>query len=140
MRAKDFLLQIEKLTAMIRNKQIEVRQLKDMAESTTADMAGERVQSTGNPQRFADAIGRYVDLEAELNHDIDALVAKKKEVIGVIEQLNATEYDVLHRIYVQGQTLQEVASAKDRTYSWATTTHGQALKSVQRIIDKQKVC
>ena len=137
MNAKEFLRQIKKLDRLIENKLIEIQRWKDIANNTTATMSGERVQSSGNPQKIADAIGRYIDLEREINQDIDKLVDAKKDVIGVIEQLNATEYDVMHKIYVQYLTLEDVADAYDRTYSWVTTIHGRALKHVQNILNKR---
>lgn len=137
MNAKEFLRQIKKLDRLIENKLIEIQRWKDIANNTTANLTGERVQSSGNPQKIADAIGRYIDLEREINQDIDNLVDTKKDVIGVIEQLNATEYDIIHKIYVQHLTLEDVADAYDRTYSWATTIHGRALKHVQNILNKR---
>ncbi len=137
MNAKDFLRQIKKLDRLIENKLIEIQRWKDIANNTTATLSGERVQSSGNPQKIADAICRYIDLEREINQDIDKLVDAKKDVISVIEQLNATEYDIIHKIYVQHLTLEDVADAYDRTYSWATTIHGRALKHVQNILNKR---
>lgn len=137
MNAKEFLRQIKKLDRLIENKLIEIQRWKDIANNTTATLSGERVQSSGNPQKIADAICRYIDLEREINQDIDELVEAKKDVIGVIEQLNATEYDIIHKIYVQYLTLEDVADAYDRTYSWATTIHGRALKHIQNILNKR---
>lgn len=138
MNAKEFLRQIEKLDKLIENKLIEVQQWKEIANNTTANISGERVQSTSNPHKIADAIGRYIDLEREINADIDRLVDTKKDVIGVIEQLNATEYDVIHKIYVQYLTFDEVAYACKHSKSWATSIHGRALKNIQCILDKRK--
>lgn len=137
MNAKEFLRKVKKLDKLIANKLIEIQQWKDMAENTTVEMTGERVQSSHNPQKIADAIGRYIDLEAELKADIDALVAAKKDVLAVIEQLEATEYDILHKIYVQHLTLWDVAEAYNRTYSWVTTVHGQAVKHTQDILNRR---
>jgi DNA-directed RNA polymerase specialized sigma subunit len=116
---------------------IEVQQWIEIAESTTANMMGERVQSTSNPHKMADAICTYIDLQGEIRKDVAALVEKRKDVISVIEQLDTLEYDILHKIYVQHITLQDVAEEYDRTYSWVTTVHGRALKSVQTILDKR---
>ncbi len=138
MRAKDFLSQIKKLDRMIVNKRIEIRQLKELANNSAGEMTGERVQSTPNPQRIAEAIAQYVDLEREIFQDINKLIDARRDVIGVIEQLSTTEYDILHKLYVQNITFQDVATAYDRTYSWATTIHGRALKHVQRILDERE--
>lgn len=139
MKAKDFLLQVKKLDKMIENKLVEVQQWKDIANNTTADMSGDRVQTSGNPHKIADAIARYIDLEKEINQCIDDLINTKKGVISVIEQLNATEYDILHKVYIQNIPLYDVAEKYDRTYSWVTTIHGRALKHVQKILDNQAV-
>jgi DNA-directed RNA polymerase specialized sigma24 family protein len=138
MNAKEFLRQVEKLDRLIENKMVEVQQWRAIAKNTTTTLSADRVQSSHNPQKIQDAICKYMDLEAEINRDIDALVDAKSDVLRVIEQLGATDYDVLHKIYVQGLTLQDVASAYDRAYGWATTRHGIALKRVQRILDKRK--
>lgn len=130
--------QIKKLDRMIVNKRIEIRQLKEIANNSTGDMTGEKVQSSGNPQRIAEAIVKYVDLEREIFQDINKLIDARRDVISVIEQLSTTEYDILHKLYVQNITFQDVATAYDRTYSWATTIHGRALKHVQRILDERE--
>lgn len=139
MNAKEFLRKVKKLDKLIANKMIEIRQWKEIAENTTANMTGERVQSSHNPQKIADAIGRYIDLEAEIRADIEALIAAKKDVLAVIEQLEATEYDILHKIYVQHLSLWDVADAYNRTYSWVTTVHGQAVKHTQDILNGRSV-
>lgn len=138
MNAKEFLQQIKKLDKLIENKLIEVQQWKDIANNTTANLSGERVSSTGNLQKTADAICRYVDLEREINACIDNLVNTKKDVIGVIEMLNATEYDVLHKLYVQYRTYDEVAIDCGQSKSWVTTVHGRALQHVQEILNSRE--
>ena len=138
MNAKDFLLQIKKLDKIIENKLAEAQRWRGIANNTTANMSGERVQSSGSHDTIGKAICTYMDLDREITRRIDELIDKKKEVLDVIEQLNATEYDVLHKIYFQDFTLQEVASLYDRRYEWATTTQGRALKNVQNILDARE--
>jgi DNA-directed RNA polymerase specialized sigma subunit len=135
--AKDFLRQIKKLDRLIENKLIEAQQWREIATNTTTNLSGEKVESSHNPQRISDAICTYMDLEMEARRCVDELVKAKKDVISVIEQLNAMEYDVLHKVYVQFLTFDEVAIACDRTTSWATTVHGRALKHVQTILDQR---
>lgn len=139
MKAKDFLLQLPKLEALIKNKLIEKQQWKDIALGITPQMSGDRVQSSGNQQKMACAIERMIDIEKELDEFVDSLIATRNEVLSVIEQLNSDEYDFLHLVYVQHFTLKEVANLKDYSYSWATTFHGNALKKVQKILDSKNV-
>lgn len=147
MEAKEFLRQLEKLDMMIENKLIERDQWKAIAMGATSGSADviingvrhqmDKVQSSGNPQKMADAIIRYVDLEAEIDAVIDELIATKKDIISVIEQLEAVEYDLLHKVYVQRLTLYDAAAACNKSWSWAKTTHGIALKHVRDILNKR---
>lgn len=152
MEAKAFLKQLRKIDRMIVNKEIEIEQWKAIAEGTTAQMGGERVQSSGSQDKMANAVCKYTSIQKQVEKHRNELIAVKQDVISVIESLeNATEYDVLHKMYV-GKTVerkdgskynhyfefQEVADMYDRQYSWATTVHGRALKNVQRILDSRK--
>ena len=136
--AQVFLEQPEKLDIQIRNKLIEKQQWHDIALGITANMDGERVQSTGGKNKMADAINKCVDMEAEIDSLIDELIDTKKDVIQTIEKLDSpTEYNVLHMRYIQYMSLQDIADHYNRDYGWATTTHGRALKSVQDIINEK---
>ena len=102
----------------------------------TASMEGDRVQSSGTKSKMADAVGRCVDMEAEIDSLVGRLAEIKNEVVQTIERLDsATEYDVLHRRYIQYQSLQDVADHYRKDYGWATTVHGRAIKNVQAILD-----
>ena len=135
--AKGFLKQIGKLNTLISNKLVEMEQWKSIALGTSVQLT-EKVQSSGSQQKMADAVGQYIDIEGDINKCIMELVAKKQEIIRVIEQLETVEYDVLHKIYVQFFTLQEVANMSERSYSSITTIHGRALANVQKILDERK--
>jgi hypothetical protein len=136
--AKEFLKQPERLDLRIKNKLIEKQQWKEMALGITANMDGERVQSSsGAKSKMAEAVIKCVDMEAEIDSLIDELIDTKKKVIQTIEQLDsATEYNVLHMRYIQYLSLQDIADHYNRDYGWATTTHGRALKSVQELLGK----
>lgn len=135
--AQIFLERAPKLDVRIRNKLIEQRQWRDIALGITANMGGERVQSSGAKSKMADAVEKCVDMEAEIDRLIDELIDTKQEIVHVIEQVESTmEYDVLHKKYIQFLSLQEIADAYKKDYGWATTTHGRALKSVLSILEK----
>jgi DNA-directed RNA polymerase specialized sigma24 family protein len=136
--AKSYLRQVEKLDVRIQNKLIEKQQWKDIALGITASAGGERVQASASQQKMANAIERCIDMEAEIDALVDNLVATKKDVIATIEQLDSpTEYDILHKRYIQFLSLQEIADIYGRDYGWVTTTHGRALKNVQSILDRK---
>lgn len=154
-KAQEYLEQVDKLNAMIQNKMVEVEQWRDVAygvtsggESVLIEHKGkkelhnmEKVQSSGSQSKMADAVGRIIDLQAEINGLIDKLIDLKQEIIQTIELLNATEYDVLHKRYIQGMTFDEIGAAKHKSKSWATTVHGRALQNLNVILcerDKAK--
>lgn len=137
-KAKDYLKQLQKLDRLIENKLAEKEQWKTMATNTTQQMTADRVQTSSNPQRMADAVYKIIEIEAEIDAYIDKLVDTKREVIGTLERLNPTEYDLLHKVYVQYMTFDDVAFKKGKSYSWVTTVHGRALRNVQDILDERE--
>lgn len=137
--AQLYLERVEMIDSIIKNKLIEKRQWMDIALGITANMGGEKVQSSGSQSRMADAIEKCVDMEAEIDGLVDKLIETKKEVIQTIEQLDSPiEYNILHMRYIQFKDLQSIADHYGREYGWATTTHGRAIASVQRIFDEKK--
>ncbi len=136
--AKAYLEQIAKIEAMITNKLAERERWYEMAQSITAQMRGERVQTSGNQQRMAAAIDRCIDAENEVNAMIDRLIDRKREINSILEQVSTTSYDVLHKRYIQGMGYQAIADSIGCSYSNATTIHGRALIEVQRILDKRE--
>lgn len=136
--AKCYLRQVERLDVQIQNKLIERQQWRDIALGITASVGGERVQASSSQQKMADAVEKCVDMETEINALVDSLIETKKDVIATIEQLeNPTEYDILHKRYIQFLSLQEIADRYGREYTTITTTHGRALKNVQSIINQK---
>ena len=136
-KAQEYLEQIPKLNAMIENKMAEVTQWRGIALGITSNSEGERVQSSGSKQKMADAVDRVVDLQAEINALIDRMIDTKQDIIRTIELLNATEYDVLHKRYIQGMAFDEIGAAKGKSKSWATTVHGRALQNLNKIRDER---
>lgn len=136
MKAKEFLRQYQKLNSIIENKLIEREQWKAVAYSITpgGNKSPDKVQASGNPQKMADAINRYVDIEKEIDGYIDCLVDWKNDILKVIEQLDVAKYDVLHKHYIQGITLFEISSKLGRSYSWVKDTHKRGIENVEKIL------
>ena len=135
--AQIFLERVEKLDALIENKQIEQRQWEELAYRITANMEGERVQSTGSKSKMADAVDMCMAISDEISDTIDKLIADKQKVIRVIEQVySPTHYKILHLRYIQYMELNDIAEYLDKEYSAITTAHGRALKQVQAILNR----
>lgn len=135
--AELFLKSVEKLDAILENKLIEQMQWKEVALNISANIGGERVQSSHCPSKMADAVIKCVAMEDEIAECVDKLIAEKKKVIGVLEQLySPTEYRILHMRYIQYMRLSTIAKKLNKDYANIKTLHFRGLKSVQKILDK----
>ena len=123
------------IDTILENKLIEQMQWKDLALSITANMEGERVQTSGSPSKMADAVLKCIDMENEISEYVDRLIAEKNSVVQTLEKLySPMEYKILHMRYIQYISLTDIAAILDKDYTWVTTTHGRALKNLQYII------
>ena len=135
-KAQIFLERVELIEQIIPNKLIERQQWQDLALSITAQMDGERVQSSGTKSKMADAVERCYDMEAEVLGAVDKLIAEKRNVVAVLERLdNPTYYKILHMKYIQHIELEDIADEIGIEYSNLTTTHGRALKQVEVLME-----
>lgn len=136
--AQQYLEQVEMIDSIIRNKLIEQQQWREIALGITANMGGEKVQSSGSQSKMADAVAKIVDSEAEIDRLVDRLIDTKREVIATIEKLSSPyEYRLLHARYIQFIDLTEIAERWGKEYTSITTAHGRALKNVQAILDRK---
>jgi DNA-directed RNA polymerase specialized sigma24 family protein len=136
-RAEVFLKRVEKIDAILENKLIEQQQWRSIATSISANMDGERVQSSSPKSKLENAVVNCVAMEDEICECVDKLIEEKRKVTKVIESLySPMEYKILHMRYIQYISLSDIADRLNREYTWVTTTHGRALKNVQKILDK----
>ena len=136
--AQAFLARVEMIDTLVENKLIEQRQWKDLAMNITANMEGERVQSSSaTTSKMADAVVKCIMIEEEIAAAVDKLIAEKKMVVRTIESLHSpTEYRILHMRYIQYISLADIAAKLNKEYTWVTTVHGRAVKHVQDLLSK----
>lgn len=145
MDAKDYLQQISMYDELIINARWEVKRLEHAAQGMTSysetvmingvEHALDKVQSSGTPQRMADAVCSYVDMSRTIETEMIEWERKRQEIINTIQTLPWEEYKVLYLLYVRKMTMNEAAAACDKSYSWAKGKHSSGLEGVQRILD-----
>jgi hypothetical protein len=146
----EYLELIAKYSKMIKNRKLDSMQLMDIATSTTAKSVSiqigkelhnmDKVQSSSSNQKMADAIDEKVDLEND-DYGIKDLIAKRQAIIDNIEKLSLDEYEVIYMRYVYNMEYQDIADSCDKSYSWATSVHGRALKNIEKIrSEKNEKC
>lgn len=128
------------IDALVENKLIEQRQWKDLALSITANMGGERVQSSSTTtSKMEDAVIKCIMIEEEIAAAVEKLISEKKNAVRIMEALHSpTEYRILHMRYIQYISLADIAERLNREYTWVTTVHGRAVKHVQNLLNKEK--
>ena len=134
MDAREYLGIIEKNECIIANKQIEKEYWLGIATGTTSKMGGERVQSSGSKNPMACQVVEAVTIDEE----IAMLKAEIAEVIATLQKLSVSDYNFLHKVYVQHLSLKEVQEMMKKSYSWATSKHNEAIRNLQKILDGKK--
>lgn len=137
MKAQEFLEQYEKQQTIIASCWEEVAKWKGVAYSITGSTEGERVQSSGSKQKMADAVISYSDIEADIKKRIAESNEIQDNIVRTIARLKKSEYIVLHGYYILGKQFKEIAASNGKSTSWATSLHGTALNSLQKILDAE---
>ena len=135
MRAKDYLLQLQRLTTMITQKKEELSGLKAMSTSITGmDYSKEHVQSSHSGDApFINPIFRIIDLECEIKDEIAKFAEEKHKIINQIQGLsNSKHIDILYKHYVEFKRLEAVAVEMNYTYQYTRELHRFALLDFER--------
>lgn len=133
MTAEQYIQRVRHIDIILKNKLKEYKQWVDTAEGLGGISMGDRVQTSRNLQKIPDAIGRYIDLE----RDIENLKRERAEILRVLESLPSEEYDVLYKLYVEDFKMKELAYFYRRSYDWAKKKKRLALRNLQRILDER---
>lgn len=134
MDARRYMERVGELKEIIDNKIEERTRLYLEAVSTGTSGNGERVQTSTGAWAMTGTVEKYVDIDRQ----IAGYTREIQEIICTIEMLEHDEYDVLHKKYVQGMTLKAIARKHKKSYSWVSHVHGNALISLQIILDMRK--
>lgn len=135
MNAEAYLDRIKKIDAMIRNKLRDYQRWAEVADGMGGAALGERVQSSRNLHRGADAIGNYIDIENE----IKCLRFEREAIITKIEMLPPDEYTVIYGLYVDGYSMKEIAYTEKKSYDWVKRKKREGLALIQSHLDAEGV-
>ena len=126
--AKRFLRQIRYLDNTINAKLDQVEELKTMTMKFTSVLSDDKIQGTQTPDKMANLITKYVDLEKEITADIDNLIDVKRLAYTLIDQLSECEYRlILTRRYLNYRTWEQIAVELNHTFQWTHVLHKRAL-------------
>ena len=102
---KEHLSQIGRYDKMIKNKLLEIEQLRTIVCGTTIPLKKDKIQTTPNHDKLGDIVTKIVFLEGNL----DEIIEKRHKIVEEIEAIPRQEhYDVLAKRYILGMGLTEI--------------------------------
>lgn len=126
MTVKEYLGQAYRLDQRINSKLEQVASLNELATKCTSTLTGMPRNPNRGTSTMADAVGKIVDLQAEINRDIDRLVDLKREMVSLIKAVDNTEY----------QTLLELRYLCFKTWEQIAVDMGYSIQHIYRLREK----
>lgn len=141
MNAKEYLSQARYLDARINSKIKQVEQLNYLATSATSVLSGMPHNPNKATSKMADIVGKIVDLQAEINHDIDTLVDLKRDIGGLIKSLPNVEHQtLLEKRYLCFQSWEQIAVDLSFSMQHTFRMHDSALKEIDAMLKDVSKC
>lgn len=139
MTAKEYLQQAFRIDQRINGKLEMVARLRESATKVTTNISDMPRASSPNLQTMEATVAKLVDLEAEINRDVDALVDLKREIIDTIGELEKPEHQmILESRYLRYKSWEEIALEMNYQLRWVYCLHGRALSALDRILNTKQ--
>ncbi len=133
---KNYLLEIQRLDALIRCKTAEIVRNRELVLSITPQLSSDPVTTSKNTDRIGGVVAKIVDMQNEIEIAVDRLFDVKEERVAVINKVqDPLQLELLHKRYVQYKSLKEIAVEMKISYDSARSIHGQALRVVANILE-----
>lgn len=132
MTAKEYLGQAYRLDQRINSKLEQIASLNDLATKATATITGMPHSPSPATSPMADAIGKIIDLQAEINCDVGRLVDLKRDMVRCIKAVGNTEYQTLLELrYLCFKTWEQIAVDMGYRVRNVHLLHNEALEKVK---------
>lgn len=134
--AKAFMGAVKLYNAHIENRLAEIEKLDDMIKRVTGAIREDAgCGGSGPKDKIGDAVAIIVDLKKQIRYEIENYKDKRNEVTAILDQMrNADQVKVLHKLYFQDQSWEEIAKSMNRSERSAQNIHGKALIEVQKLL------
>ena len=108
MKAFDFLDSIRTMEIRIQIKTRQAQHLRDTMSNITAPIDKEQVSHTKNVSALQDTMAMVLDIENEIK-ELRSIVAKRqKEVLTLLDRMNAENANVISCRFIEGKSLKEL--------------------------------
>ena len=134
--SKAYLEEVQRLDILISAARRKMARQKAVATSITAQMGGERVQSTSTKQRMAEAMDSSVDTERD---ELQPLIRKRGEILDTLKKVRGSlRFIVLYEHYFNRKGFKTIAREKRYSYAHIIRAHREGLAEVQKIIGESR--
>lgn len=140
LKAKEYLMQIQKLNKIIDCKLAEIEALRCRAESITIALKPDKIQTSGTTDAISECVAQIIVLEAEIKKSVQQSMELIRECAQIIDTLEADYSLILYKRYFQNEKWEQIAYEMNISYQWVCVLHGRALQKVQAIIDAKNHC
>lgn len=138
MDAKKYLGQAYRMNHRINSQLEQLEHLKSLTQRITSSYKDERVSSTKDKSPVETSIIKVMMVENEINRLIDTFIDLKKEISDNIQKLDSFENRLLLELrYLCFNSWDEISMKMNYKTSYIYKIHNRALKSLERIFNKQ---
>ena len=132
MTAKEYLGQAYRLDQRINSKLEQIRSLNELAAKCTSTITGMPKNPSHSTSMMEEAVGKIVDLQAEIDGDIGQLVDLKRDMVSIIKAVQNTECQTLLELrYLCFKTWEQIAVAMGYNLRHVYRLHDEAVGSIK---------
>lgn len=132
---KNYLRKIKKNNAVIKKKKFRIMELDAQRKSITAQMGGERVQTSPQHDKMAKLTAQIEELQEKVVADTVKYEVEMQQAIDIIEQVETeNQFNLLYAVYVEFKLLKQAAAEYGIHYDNARTIHGDALEYIRKYV------
>ena len=132
MKANEYLAQAYRLDQRINSKLAQITSLNELAMKCNLTLSGMPRNPNASISQMADAVGKIIDLQAEINRDIEQLVDLKREMVRVIKAVGNTEHQTLLELrYLCFKTWEQIAVDLGYNVRHVYRLHDEAVESIK---------
>lgn len=138
MTAKEYLMQIHRLDAQIRNKRLELEDIWNRMKGVQAINYEAKEGVSGSPNTRSPQekyFPIYEEYRKELRMILTESMRKRKEIMAVVDSIDDADYiDLLHKRYFQSEKWEDIAVEMNYSLPYIYQLHGEALQEVKKRI------
>ena len=140
MSAKEYLGQAYRLDQHIKDRLLQLSQLRSLTQQITTAYDREVVSRTRNVHALEDSVIRLMEAEEEINREVDQFVDTKMDISKTIAMVRNENYRlILEKRYLCFMTWEQISLDMNYTNRWLRKMHDRALDVVDRILQERSV-